>query len=101
MSYISSYLHCVFSTKERLPIITPALRDRLWPFLGGIARQNKMKAIEIGGMEDHVHEIKVGPRRNLCGISTKSFVPKGHHDNSPALQRLGTISALHKSRRDG
>ena len=55
MSYISSYFHCVFSTKERRNLITPTLRDRLWPFLGGIARKNKMKAIEIGGMEDHVH----------------------------------------------
>jgi REP element-mobilizing transposase RayT len=55
MSYISSYHHCVFSTKERRPLITPALRERLWPFLGGIARQNKMKAIEIGGVQDHVH----------------------------------------------
>jgi putative transposase len=55
MSYISSYHHCVFSTKERRPLITPALRERLWPFLGGIARQNKIKAIEIGGVEDHVH----------------------------------------------
>jgi REP element-mobilizing transposase RayT len=33
----------------------PPLRDRLWPFLGGIARQNGMKAIEIAGMPDHVH----------------------------------------------
>ena len=55
MSYVSSYFHCVFSTKERQRLITPALRDRLWPFLGGIARQNKMKAVEIGGVEDHVH----------------------------------------------
>lgn len=36
-------------------MITPELRERLWPFLGGIARQNKMKAIEIGGVADHVH----------------------------------------------
>jgi REP element-mobilizing transposase RayT len=55
MSYISSHVHCVFSTKERRRLITPELRDRLWPFLGGIARQNKMKAIEIGGVDDHVH----------------------------------------------
>jgi len=55
MSYVSSYFHCVFSTKERRRLITSALRERLWPFLGGIARQNKMKAIEIGGVEDHVH----------------------------------------------
>src|SRR2546429_5437382 len=57
MSYVSSYFHCVFSTKERRRLITPALRERLWPFLGGIARQNKMKAIEIGGVDDHVHTL--------------------------------------------
>ena len=55
MSYVSSYFHCVFSTKERQPTIPPSIRERLWPFLGGIARQNGMKAIEIGGMPDHVH----------------------------------------------
>src|SRR5437763_1718488 len=31
MSYVSSHLHCVFITKERRPIITPALRERLRP----------------------------------------------------------------------
>jgi REP element-mobilizing transposase RayT len=55
MSYVSSYHHCVFSTKERRPLITPQLRERLWPFLGGIARRNTMKAIEVGGVADHVH----------------------------------------------
>ncbi len=55
MSCVSSHFHCVFSTKERRPLIPPALRQRLWPFLGGIARQHQMKAIEIGGMPDHVH----------------------------------------------
>ncbi|HWW01839.1 MAG TPA: IS200/IS605 family transposase [Candidatus Acidoferrum sp.] len=55
MSYVSSYYHCVFSTKERRPLIPTALQERLWPFLGGIARQNGMKALEIGGVVDHVH----------------------------------------------
>jgi putative transposase len=55
MSYVSSYFHFVFSTKDRQPLIPPPLRDKLWPFLGGIARQNQMKALEIGGMPDHVH----------------------------------------------
>jgi putative transposase len=55
MSYVSSYFHCVFSTKGRQPLIPPLLRNRLWPFLGGIARQNQMTALEIGGMSDHVH----------------------------------------------
>ena len=55
MSYVSSYYHCIFSTKERRPLINPALAERLWPFMGGIARNNNMKAIEIGGVADHVH----------------------------------------------
>jgi len=36
-------------------LLTPALQQRLWPYLGGIARENKMKALAIGGVEDHVH----------------------------------------------
>src|SRR2546423_4742846 len=55
MSYVISYFHCVFSTKERRPLIPPTLRERLWPYLGGIARENDMKAIEIGVMPDHIH----------------------------------------------
>ena len=54
-TFISCHLHCVWSTKERRPLITPDLQKRLWPYLGGIARANKMGAIEIGGVEDHVH----------------------------------------------
>ncbi|HSH09557.1 MAG TPA: IS200/IS605 family transposase [Oceanipulchritudo sp.] len=57
MSYISSYLHCVFSTKDRLPLITPEIRPRLWSYMGGIARRNGMRAIEIGGVADHMHLI--------------------------------------------
>jgi len=31
------------------------LRERLWPYLGGIARENKMKTLAVGGVADHVH----------------------------------------------
>ncbi len=54
-SYSSSYFHCVFSTKERQGLITPELQARLFPYLGGIAKKNKMKLITVGGMPDHVH----------------------------------------------
>jgi REP element-mobilizing transposase RayT len=55
MSYVSSYHHCIFSTKERRPLITSGLQERLWPYLGGTAREHKMTAVEIGGVADHVH----------------------------------------------
>ena len=57
MSYVSSYFHCVFSTKERRPLINPALQTQLWPYVGGIARENRMKAIITNGTEDHVHTL--------------------------------------------
>src|SRR5258708_24762308 len=56
-SYVSNLMHCVFSTKERLPFITPELESNLWPYLGGIARENKMKAIAVGGTVDHIHAL--------------------------------------------
>lgn len=33
------------------------LQERLWPFMGGIAREHGMKALAVGGVEDHVHLI--------------------------------------------
>jgi putative transposase len=54
-SYISCLMHCVFSTRQRNKTISPDLRQRLWPFIGGIVRENKMKALAIGGTEDHMH----------------------------------------------
>ena len=54
-SFVSCLMHCVFSTKERRRLIDPELQNRLYPYLGGIARENKMKALSIGGVEDHVH----------------------------------------------
>ena len=54
-SFNSCLMHCVFSTKERRPWLTPAVRERLWPYLGGIARENNMKALAIGGVADHAH----------------------------------------------
>jgi len=54
-SFNSILVHCVWSTKRREPLLTSNLRGRLWPYLGGIARENKMKALAIGGAADHVH----------------------------------------------
>jgi putative transposase len=54
-SFVSVHVHCVWSTKNRDPSLHSKLRERLWPYLGGIARENKMTALTIGGAADHVH----------------------------------------------
>jgi REP element-mobilizing transposase RayT len=57
MAHTNSSLnvHAVFSTKNRLPVITAQMRGRLWAFMGGIARKNRLLPLCIGGVEDHVH----------------------------------------------
>jgi REP element-mobilizing transposase RayT len=55
MSYVSAYFHCVFGTKDRRPLLSPEIRDRLWPYLGGVANENKIQPLQIGGVADHVH----------------------------------------------
>jgi len=45
----------VFSTKNRVASIREDIQDRLWAYMGGIARSNKMKALAVGGVADHCH----------------------------------------------
>ena len=54
-TFVNSLHHCVFSTKERRPLITAALQMRLFRYMGGIAKANKLKIIGAGGVADHVH----------------------------------------------
>jgi putative transposase len=54
-TYCSALFHCVFSTKERRKIISPDIQPRLWAYMGGVARKREMKALGLGGTDDHVH----------------------------------------------
>jgi putative transposase len=54
-SFSSSLHHCVFATKGREPLLTPQVWERLRPYLGGIARENGIKTLAIGGVANHVH----------------------------------------------
>ena len=56
-AYCSCLIHCVFSTHNRESVLTEDVRERLWPYIGGIARENKMSALAVGGVEDHVHAL--------------------------------------------
>ncbi len=54
-TFTSLHYHVVFSTKDREPWLREEVRERLWPYLGGIARENKMHAWMVGGVADHAH----------------------------------------------
>jgi REP element-mobilizing transposase RayT len=54
-SYTNILIHYIFSTKNRDKIIDNELQKRLWHYMGGIAKENKMKSLAIGGTENHIH----------------------------------------------
>lgn len=47
--------HVVFAVKNREPMIPKEVLPRLWAYMGGIARSEKMTAFAIGGTENHIH----------------------------------------------
>jgi REP element-mobilizing transposase RayT len=50
------YVHLVFSTKDRRPLVRAAgTRAELHAYLGGISKTLECAPIQVGGVEDHVH----------------------------------------------
>jgi REP-associated tyrosine transposase len=60
-TYTSLYYHIVFSTKNRVACIRPAFEQRVWKYIGGIVRDNNMTALQVGGVEDHIHALIMAP----------------------------------------
>ena len=60
-TYTSLHYHFTFSTKNREPWIVAELENRIWAYIGGIARHHKMIALQVGGIEDHIHALVMAP----------------------------------------
>jgi putative transposase len=48
-------VHLVFSTKDRMPLLTPDLRPQLHAYLATVARHGDGECYRVGGVADHVH----------------------------------------------
>ena len=60
-TYSSLFYHIIFSTKWRKRYIFPEIENRVWDYVGGIARHNGITPIRIGGIEDHLHTLVLSP----------------------------------------
>jgi REP element-mobilizing transposase RayT len=54
-SLVKNYLHLVFSTKLRAPLIHPPYNTKLYSYLGGICNNLESQVVIVGGYTDHVH----------------------------------------------
>jgi putative transposase len=84
-------VHCVFSTKNRIPVLTPEIRTRLWAFMGGIANHNGIDPLCIGGVSDHAHLLLSLPT-SLSVASAMQFIKGGSstwlRETFPSLPRF-------------
>ena len=53
--YTQLFLHCVWATWDRLPLITPKLEQPIYSCILAKVLALKCDAVAIGGMPDHVH----------------------------------------------
>jgi REP element-mobilizing transposase RayT len=54
-SLCRSLFHIVFSTKERRNLIPAASLGTTWAYMAGIARNHEMRALAVGGIQNHAH----------------------------------------------
>src|SRR5690606_18126331 len=67
-SLVQNYIHIVFSTKHRRPIIHPPVEKELHAYLGGMCNRLECQTIIVGGYTDHIHI--------LCKFSKKIALMK-------------------------
>ena len=67
-SLVKNYVHLVFSTKYREPLIFPPVEAELHSYLGGICKKLECHPLIVGGYTDHIHI--------LCMLSKKIALMK-------------------------
>lgn len=54
-TYCTNLVHCVFSTKMRTDLIGDDLREHLFAYIFGIAKNLRVEILAAGGTANHVH----------------------------------------------
>ena len=68
-TFTNHLYHVIFSTKGRLPLIEDAVRDELYKYICGVARNQQAVVIRVNGTADHVHLlIKIKPAAAVAAI---------------------------------
>jgi putative transposase len=60
-TYTALFYHIIFSTKNHANYLKDEIRLRVWAYTGGVARKHQMIALQVGGVEDHIHALVMAP----------------------------------------
>jgi putative transposase len=89
MSYVRIWLHCVWTTKDRIPYLRDQIRDEV---ISHIRKNAKLKDIyidHINGYQEHLHSIiSLGGTQNISDIMQKIKGESSYWINKNKLTRL-------------
>jgi len=83
------YIHLIFSTKQREPLLLRPLRERVHAYLATVLNTLDSPARQIGGMSDHVHILfRMSRNHALADVveTIKTSSSKWIKTQSPALR---------------
>jgi REP element-mobilizing transposase RayT len=83
--------HLVFSTKDRMPFLTPDIRADLHAYLATVARHGDGECYRVGGVADHVHlAVRLSRTVSIADLISelKTSSSKWLKDRSPALSKF-------------
>lgn len=86
-SLASILIHIIFSTKRRRPFIQSEIINDLHRYIAGITKAYGSHALEIGGVEDHVHLLISLPRT----LSLSKLVEEIKKGSSKWIKTKGEI----------
>ena len=87
-SLSSILIHLVFSTKNRERLITPEVEPELFAYLAIVFRESGCPALDMGGVEDHIHILfRLSRTKPICDMieEIKKRSSKWIKEKDPAL----------------
>ncbi len=95
-TYASLLYHCIFSTKDRVPVIVPKLAPELFAYMGGIVRSLDGIPMLINGVVDHVHmmialppTLSVADTMRLLKTNSSKWVHEGSSEYASFAWQTG------------
>ena len=63
-TYCTNLVHCVFSTKERADLISDKVRESMFAYMFGVAKNLNIEILALGGTANHVHVLMALPAKH-------------------------------------
>jgi len=85
-TYTQLYVHLVFATKERSPILINQNQKQIYAYLVSKSKENECFIKTIGGTDDHIHVLmSIDPKHSVSDIAKVLKGSSSHYINEMKL----------------